>query len=222
MADRILIVEDEPRMRDILRDYFHAHGVEADRAADGAAGLDRFRERDYDAVLLDVMMPGLDGYGVCRAIRRKSRVPILFLTALGGETHALEGYGLGADDYVIKPFSLAILLARTTALIRRSRGTSDCTLICGEIRLDTGRMACTVCNTAVKLSPREYDLLLCLLRNRGRVLSREQLLTRVWGWDFEGELRAVDVQIKNLRAALGPAGGQIKTVVKAGYKLEEA
>lgn len=222
MADRILIVEDEPRMRDILRDYFHAHGVEADLAADGAAGLDRFRERDYDAVLLDVMMPGLDGYGVCRAIRRKSRVPILFLTALGGETHALEGYGLGADDYVIKPFSLAILLAKTTALIRRSRGTSDGTLICGEIRLDTGRMACTVCNTAVKLSPREYDLPLCLLRNRGRVLSREQLLTRVWGWDFEGELRAVDVQIKNLRAALGPAGGQIKTVVKAGYKLEEA
>ena len=196
--------------------------MEADLAADGAAGLDRFRERDYDAVLLDVMMPGLDGYGVCRAIRRKSRVPILFLTALGGETHALEGYGLGADDYVIKPFSLAILLAKTTALIRRSRGTSDGTLICGEIRLDTGRMACTVCNTAVKLSPREYDLLLCLLRNRGRVLSREQLLTRVWGWDFEGELRAVDVQIKNLRAALGPAGGQIKTVVKAGYKLEEA
>ena len=199
MADRILIVEDEPRMRDILRDYFHAHGVEADLAADGAAGLDRFRARDYDAVLLDVMMP-----------------------ALGGETHALEGYGLGADDYVTKPFSLAVLLARTTALIRRSRGTSDGTLICGEIRLDTGRMACTVCNTAVKLSPREYDLLLCLLRNRGRVLSREHLLTRVWGWDFEGELRAVDVQIKNLRAALGPAGGQIKTVVKAGYKLEEA
>ena len=185
-------------------------------------GLDRFRARDYDAVLLDVMMPGLDGYGVCRAIRRESRVPILFLTALGGETHALEGYGLGADDYVTKPFSLAVLLARTTALIRRSRGTSDGTLICGEIRLDTGRMACTVCNTAVKLSPREYDLLLCLLRNRGRVLSREHLLTRVWGWDFEGELRAVDVQIKNLRAALGPAGGQIKTVVKAGYKLEEA
>ena len=121
-----------------------------------------------------------------------------------------------------KPFSLAVLLARTTALIRRSRGTSDGTLICGEIRLDTGRMACTVCNTAVQLSPREYDLLLCLLRNRGRVLSREHLLTRVWGWDFEGELRAVDVQIKNLRAALGPAGGQIKTVVKAGYKLEEA
>ena len=144
------------------------------------------------------------------------------LTARTQEMDKVSGLMMGADDYVIKPFSLAILLARTTALIRRSRGTSDGTLICGEIRLDTGRMACTVCNTAVKLSPREYDLLLCLLRNRGRVLSREQLLTRVWGWDFEGELRAVDVQIKNLRAALGPAGGQIKTVVKAGYKLEEA
>lgn len=220
MADRILIVEDEPRMRDILRDYFHAHGVEADLAADGAAGLDRFRERDYDAVLLDVMMPGLDGYGVCRAIRRESRVPILFLTALGGETHALEGYGLGADDYVTKPFSLAVLLAKTEALIRRSRGGGAETLACGAITLEPGRRACTVGGRPVALPPREYELLLCLMRNKGQVLRREQLLDKVWGIDFEGGDRAVDGRIKVLRAALGPAGKQIRTVFKVGYKLE--
>ena len=220
MPDPILIVEDEPRMGAILQDYFTAHGVDSDLAPDGDAALERFARRDYDAVLLDVMMPGLDGYGVCRAIRRESSLPILFLTALGGEEQALHGYALGADDYITKPFSLALLYAKTTALIRRSRGTEDGALVCGEIRLQPGPMLCTVGNTAVKLSPREYDLLLCLLRNRGKVLSREQLLARVWGWDFEGEDRAVDVQVKNLRAALGSAGKQIKTVFKAGYKLE--
>ena len=220
MPDTILIVEDEPRMGAILQDYFSAHGVDSDLAPDGDAALERFAQRDYDAVLLDVMMPGLDGYGVCRAIRRESGLPILFLTALGGEEQALHGYALGADDYITKPFSLALLYAKTTALIRRSRGTEDGALVCGAIRLQPGPMLCTVGNTAVKLSPREYDLLLCLLRNRGKVLSREQLLTRVWGWDFEGEDRAVDVQVKNLRAALGSAGKQIKTVFKAGYKLE--
>lgn len=220
MPDTILIVEDEPRMGAILQDYFTAHGVDSDLAPDGDAALEHFARRDYDAVLLDVMMPGLDGYGVCRAIRRESDLPVLFLTALGGEEQALHGYALGADDYITKPFSLALLYAKTTALIRRSRGTEDGTLVCGEIRLQPGPMLCTVSNTPVKLSPREYNLLLCLLRNRGRVLSREQLLTRVWGWDFEGEDRAVDVQIKNLRAALGSAGKQIKTVFKAGYKLE--
>lgn len=220
MPDIILIVEDEPHMGTILQDYFAAHGVESDLASDGDTALDAFARRDYDAVLLDVMIPGLDGYGVCRAIRRESSLPILFLTALGGEEQALYGYSLGADDYVTKPFSLALLLAKTTALIRRSRGTEDGALICGAIRLEPGPMLCTVSHNQVKLSPREYQLLLCLLRNRGKVLSREQLLTRVWGWDFEGEDRAVDVQVKNLRAALGDAGKQIKTVFKAGYKLE--
>lgn len=121
MPDTILIVEDEPRMGAILQDYFTAHGVDSDLAPDGDAALEHFARRDYDAVLLDVMMPGLDGYGVCRAIRRESDLPILFLTALGGEEQALHGYALGADDYITKPFSLALLYAKTTALIRRSR-----------------------------------------------------------------------------------------------------
>ena len=137
MPDTVLIVEDEPKMGRILQDLFAAHGMEADWVPDGLAALERSAARDYDAVLLDVMMPGLDGYGVCRALRRESTVPILFLTALGGEDHALRGYALGADDYITKPFSLSLLYAKTTALIRRSRGTEDGALVCGAIRLDT-------------------------------------------------------------------------------------
>ena len=218
----ILVVEDEARMRDIIRDYFTAHGLDCDLARDGAEGLDLLRDHHYDAVLLDVLMPNLDGFQTCRAIRRTSRVPILFLTALGGEEEVLRGYALGCDDYLTKPVSLAVLLAKTRAILARSRGEGPGgALTCGAISVDTGRRACLAGGRAVSLSPREYDLLLCLLRHRGQVLSREQLLDQVWGIDFEGEDRAVDVRIRSLRAALGPAGGQIKTVFKAGYRLEE-
>lgn len=218
--ETVLVVEDEARIRDIVRDYFSAHGMTCDLARDGEEALDLLRDHDYDAILLDILMPHLDGFQVCAAVRRDSRVPILFLTALGGEEDVLRGYALGCDDYVTKPFSLAVLLAKTQALIRRSRGGSGI-LTCGAISLDTGSRACTAAGRPVKLSPREYDLLACLLRNRGQVLTRAQLLDKVWGIDFEGDDRAVDVRIRSLRAALGQAGGQIKTVFKAGYRLEE-
>ena len=220
--EHILIVEDESRLRDIVRDYFSAHGLDCDLARDGNEALDLLRDHDYDAILLDILMPNLDGFGVCRAVREKSAVPILFLTALGGEEDMLRGYALGCDDYVTKPFSLAVLLARTRALIRRSRGTGqEGTLTCGPISLNPHSRLCSVEGTEVKLSPREYDLLLCLMRNRGQVLTRTQLLDKVWGLDFEGDDRAVDVRIRSLRSALGRAGKQIKTVFKAGYRLEE-
>lgn len=220
--ETVLIVEDEARIRDIVRDYFSAHGLMCDLARDGEEALDLLRDHDYDAILLDIFMPNLDGFQVCAAVRRDSQVPILFLTALGNEEDMLRGYALGCDDYVTKPFSLAVLLAKTRALIRRSRGRSETgTLTCGAISLDTASHTCTAAGQAVKLSPREYDLLVCLLRNRGQVLSRAQLLDKVWGIDFEGDDRTVDVRIRSLRAALGPAGRQIKTVFKAGYRLEE-
>lgn len=219
---RVLIVEDEARIRDIVRDYFVSHGLDCDLARNGAEALDLLRDNDYDAILLDVLMPELDGFSVCEAVRRGSRVPILFLTALGSERDVLRGYALGCDDYVTKPFSLAVLLAKTEALIRRGGGGDEAGLIvCGAIALDTGARSCTVSGEPVKLAPREYELLCCLMRNRGRVLSREQLLDRVWGLDFEGGDRAVDARIRSLRAALGEAGGQIKTVFKSGYRLEE-
>ena len=221
MSDRILVVEDEDRIRNIVRDYLTAHGLDCDLARDGEEALDLLRDHDYDAILLDVLMPNLDGLSVCRAVRAKSRVPILFLTALGSEEDVLQGYALGADDYVTKPFSLAVLLAKTKAVIRRSRGEGGGdTLTCGAITLDTAGRTCTVAGKPVDLTPREYDLLLCLIRNRGQVLSRDQLLDKVWGIDFEGGQRAVDVRVKSLRAALGSAGKQIKTVFKAGYRME--
>ncbi len=223
MPETILVVEDERRIRDVVRDYFTAHGADCDLARNGEEALDLLRDHEYDAILLDILMPGLDGYAVCRAVREKSGVPVIFLTALCGEEEALRGYELGADDYVTKPFSLAVLYAKTLALIRRSRGgrAPGEALRCGAISLDPGRRACTAAGEDVRLTPRGFDLLECLMRNRGRVMSREQLLDKVWGLDFEGDARAVDVQVKNLRAALGGAGGQIKTVLKAGYKLEE-
>ncbi|WP_302495995.1 response regulator transcription factor [uncultured Flavonifractor sp.] len=221
MADHILVVEDEARIRDIVRDYFTAHGLDCDLARDGEEALDLLRDHDYDAMLLDVLMPNLDGFSVCRVVRAKSRMPILFLTALGSEEDVLQGYALGADDYVTKPFSLAVLLAKTRAVIRRSRGAGDSeTLRCGVIALDLAGRTCTVAGKPVSLTRREYDLLLCLICNKGQVLSRDQLLDKVWGIDFEGGQRAVDVRIKSLRLALGSAGKQIKTVFKAGYRME--
>lgn len=166
-------------------------------------------------------MPHLDGFEVCAAVRRNSQVPILFLTALGGEEDMLRGYALGCDDYVTKPFSLAVLLAKTQALIRRSRGGHPEQLTCGAITVDTGSQLCMANGQPVKLPPRDYALLCCLLRNRGQVLSRSQLLDKVWGLDFDGDDRTVDVRIRSLRAALGSAGAQIKTVYKTGYRLEE-
>ena len=220
MEERVLLAEDEARMRTIVRDYFQAHGVGCDLAKDGSEALELLRQRDYDAVLLDVLMPEADGFTVCRAVREHSRVPILFLTALGEERDMLRGYALGADDYVTKPFSLAVLLAKTRALIRRSRGEEGERLTCGAIALQPALRRCAVGETAVELAPRDYALLLCLMRNQGQVLSRAQLLDKVWGIDFDGGERAVDVRIRALRAALGLAGKQIRTVFKAGYRME--
>lgn len=221
MADRILVVEDEDRIRNIVLDYFAVHGLDCDLARDGEEALDLLRDNDYDAILLDVLMPNLDGFAVCRAVRTRSRVPILFLTALGSEEDVLRGYALGADDYVTKPFSLAVLLAKTRAVIRRSRGEGGGeALTCGAIALDVAGHTCTVAGKPVDLTRREYDLLLCLIRNKGQVLSRDQLLDKVWGIDFEGGERAVDVRIKSLRSALGSAGKQIKTIFKVGYRME--
>ena len=219
--DRILIAEDEKRLREIVEDYFSAHGFACDQAADGSAALELLRQNDYDAVLLDIMMPGPDGFSVCREARKKSGVPILFMTALGGEEDILHGYALGADDYIVKPFSLAVLLAKTKSIILRSRGQvgAKC-LACGEIFLDEMKRLCVAEGKQVRLTTGEFDLLLCLMRNRGQVLSREQLLDKVWGLDFDGDDRAVDVRVRSLRAALGEAGKQIRTVYKAGYRLE--
>lgn len=222
MNQRILIAEDEPRLLAVLCDYFSGRGEDPVPAKNGLEALQLAEETNFDGVLLDIMMPELDGLSVCRALRKHSDVPIIFLTALSDEEDKLLGYELGADDYVTKPFSLPVLYAKLTALINRSRGsilTGD-QLTAGEIKLLLSSQTVYVSGAEVSLTPKEYALLLCLMRNKNTVLSREQLLVKCWGYDYEGESRAVDTHIRRLRDKLGTAAGMIKTVIKSGYKLE--
>lgn len=222
MNYRVLIAEDEDRLRDVLCDYFKSRGDHPVPAANGMQALELAQMGEFDGVLLDIMMPELDGFSVCRSLRKKSDVPIIFLTALSDEDDKLFGYQLGADDYVTKPYSMSVLYAKLTALINRSHGNimaSD-RLIVGEISLTVSSQKVEVSGKAVDLTPKEYSLLLCLMHNKDTVLSREQLLVKCWGYDYEGDARAVDTHIRRLRDKLGRAAEQIKTVIKAGYKLE--
>lgn len=222
MENKILIVEDDARLREVLCDYFRSRGDMPEEAGNGLAALEKLAECEFDAVLLDIMMPELDGLSVCRAVRRRSDVPIIFLTALSDEDDKLLGYELGADDYVTKPFSMSVLYAKTAALIRRSRRSvlPGDRLEAGGIALELSTRRVTAGGREVSLTPKEYALLRCLMLNRGVVLSREQLLVKCWGYDYEGESRAVDTHIRRLRDKLGAQAACIKTVVKAGYKLE--
>ena len=219
--ERILLIEDDQALGRGIALALAGEGREIRVAATLAQGWAALGEGEYALVLLDLNLPDGNGLDFLTALRRTSGVPVLILTANDLESDQVAGLELGADDYVTKPFSLAVLLAKTEALIRRSRGGGAETLACGAITLEPGRRACAVGGRPVALPPREYELLLCLMRNKGQVLRREQLLDKVWGIDFEGGDRAVDGRIKALRAALGPAGKQIRTVFKVGYKLEE-
>ena len=222
MASKLLIAEDEPRLLEILCDYFRSRGDLPIPASNGLQALQLAQSEEFDGVLLDIMMPGLDGLSVCRALRKSSDVPIVFLTALSDEEDKLYGYALGADDYVTKPFSLPVLYAKLTALINRRRGSilNGDRLTAGSICLIPSSQTVLVSNEPVALTPKEYSLLLCLMRNRNTVLSREQLLVKCWGYDYDGDSRAVDTHIRRLREKLGSAAGLIKTVIKSGYKLE--
>lgn len=222
MSYRILIAEDEPKLLEVLCDFFITKGLKPVPAADGAEALRLAESETFDGVLLDIMMPKLNGLSVCRQLRKNSDVPIIFLTALSDEEDKLLGYELGADDYVTKPYSLAVLYAKLTALINRSRGSilSGDLITAGPIRIRVSAQQVWVAERPVSLTPKEYSLLLCLVRNKGMVLSREQLLIKCWGYDYDGDSRAVDTHIKRLREKLGSAAGCIKTVIKSGYKWE--
>ena len=222
MSYRILIAEDEPKLLEVLCDFFESKGVTPIPAADGAKALELAKNDHFDGVLLDIMMPKLNGLSVCRELRKSSDVPIIFLTALSDEEDKLLGYELGADDYVTKPYSMAVLYAKLMALINRSRGNilSGDLITAGPIRIRVSAQQVWVADMPITLTPKEYALLLCLVRNRGMVLSREQLLIKCWGYDYDGDSRAVDTHIKRLREKLGSASACIKTVIKSGYKLE--
>ena len=224
MNHRILIVEDEAKLREVLCDYFRSRGELPAQAADGAQALGMLEEDEFDAVLLDILMPGLDGLSVCRAVRRTSGVPIVFLTALSAEEDKLLGYELGADDYVTKPFSMSVLYAKVSALIRRSRGNmlAGDVLEDGGVRLVLSAQKAFAAGRELALTPKEFELLLCFIKNKGVVLTREQLLNEVWGYDFYGDSRTVDTHIKMLRNNLGEYRELIKTVWGVGYRYDEA
>lgn len=222
MNYKILIVEDEIKLQEVLCDYFCSKGETPIPASNGRQALALAEEDDFDAVLLDIMMPELDGLSVCRTLRLKNDVPIIFLTALSDEEDKLRGYELGADDYVTKPFTMSVLYAKTVALIKRNQGNmlSGDRLEAGNISIEISSHKVFLGKTEHLLTPKEYELLLCLMRNKNMVLSREQLLIKCWGYDYDGDIRAVDTHIKRLREKLGKHAECIKTVIKAGYKLE--
>ena len=222
MDSKILIVEDESKLREVLCDYFCSKGVLPVEAENGMRALELLEENEFDAVLLDIMMPELNGLSVCRAVRKTNDVPIIFLTALSDEEDKLLGYELGADDYVTKPFTMSVLYAKTMALIKRNRRN----VLAGN-RMEVGGITVELASgrvytgkQEVVLTPKEYALLRCLMQNKNLVMSREQLLVKCWGYDYDGEARAVDTHIKRLREKLGNYAGCIKTVIKAGYRLE--
>ena len=222
MKSKILIVEDEAKLREVLCDYFISKGDQPFEAPNGVCALELLQEYEFDAVLLDIMMPGLDGLSVCRAVRRENDVPIIFLTALSDEEDKLLGYELGADDYVTKPFSLSVLYAKVMALIKRNQRKvlAGDRMESGGVTLEQSTRRVFAGKREVALTPKEFALLRCLMENRGLVLSREQLLVKCWGYDYEGESRAVDTHIKRLREKLGDCADCIKTVIKAGYRWE--
>ncbi|MEI6578675.1 MAG: response regulator transcription factor [Eubacteriales bacterium] len=222
MSSKLLIVEDEPRMREIIVDYFKSKDFIVSSAKNGVEALDILEKKEFDIVLLDIMMPKLDGFSVCKKIRKDSEVPIIFLTAKADEDDNLLGYKLGADDYITKPFSLPILFAKVAALIRRANGNIiNNRILINDINIDLKTQKVTIDDKEIILAPKVYDLLICLIKNRDRILTREQLLSKIWGYDFEGYDRVVDTHIKKLRAALGDKANCIRTVIKVGYKFEE-
>jgi len=218
----ILVVEDEKKLNEIICDYLHEAGFKTMSALDGRTAMDIFENHEVNAVILDVMMPQIDGWSVCRKIRSVSGIPIIMLTARSEEDDKLMGFELGADEYVTKPFSPKVLVARVTRLIAR---ITETVVSLGIIRLegievDLDAHQVRIDEQIIDLAPKEYDLLIYLLENRGIVLSRELILNKVWGYDFYGELRVVDSHIKKIRKKIEPYNKLIKTIVKVGYRID--
>ncbi len=215
----VLIVDDEMRMRRVIADYLRIKGYETLEAADGVEALEVFYEKHPDLVILDVMMPKKDGWEVCREIRETYRTPIIMLTARSEEADELQGFELGADEYVAKPFSLKVLSARIEAILRRKSDTVSTNP--SRLRIDKLAREVYVDDTLVQLTYTEFELLEYLMINKGVALSRDRILNSVWQYDYDGDARTVDTHIKKLRSKLGEVGNRIKTVRGIGYKFED-
>ena len=218
---RILLAEDNENLREVMTDYLSDNGFTVDPVADGVQAWEAFCEKDYRLVLLDVMMPRMNGFDVCRRIRAKEDVPILFLTARVQEQDQLLGYSLGADEYIVKPFSLPVLVAKCRAILERAAGRAMAAEVftADGLSVDFAKNAVHVDGAPVELQSLDLRLLRYFIANRGRVLTREQILDRIWGLDYDGSDRVVDTHIKKLRKALGRYGSHIETVIKEGYRF---
>ena len=222
---RILLVEDDKKIQALIVNYFikkEKNAFEVDVASDGQAGVEKAYENHYDCLLLDVMLPELDGFEICKEVRRDSDVPIMFITARGDESDILNGYALGCDDYVIKPLPLPVLYQKVNALIKRSKGLVRSKVFsAGTLSLNPNNGMVINDGEEIKLTAREYGILKVLMENKGSVISREKLLDLVWSYNSDMDERVLDTHVSNLRKALSSNGKLIKTVIRRGYKIEE-
>lgn len=222
MNKQILIAEDEPRMRRLIKDYLSKENFSIVEASNGKEALDLFQSHKFDLLILDIMMPLLNGFDLCKAIRDISNIPIIILTARADDDDEVMGYDLGADDYITKPFSPKILVAKVKALLRRldDLNITNAHIDINNLSINKTSHEVTINGEILSLSPKEYDLLIFLAENQNSVFSRDTLLDKVWGYDFDGDIRTVDTHIKRLREKLREYSSLIITVRGSGYKLE--
>ncbi|RAL24153.1 response regulator transcription factor [Thermoflavimicrobium daqui] len=218
MCYKILVIEDDLDIQELIQEFLTTQNMSVDVASDGIEGIQLFQRSSYDLVILDVMLPNMDGYHVCQIIRNKSSVPIIMLTALGEEKDQIKGFDLGVDDYITKPFSFHILIKRVEAVLRRTCSSPAHILKFKEIHIDIEAYTVHVNEEKIDLTAKEFEILSTLIENQGKVVTREILLDKVWGFDFYGDSRVVDTHIKNLRKKLKVP--YIKTVKGMGYKLD--
>ena len=218
---KILVVDDEARMRKLVKDFLVNKGFSVEEAGDGEEAIDKFfAQKDIALVLLDVMMPKMDGWEVLKTIRKYSQVPVIMLTARGEERDELQGFSLGVDEYISKPFSPKILVARVEAILRRSNAASGGALNVGGISIDKTAHQVTIDGREIELSFKEFELLSYFAENQGIALSREKILNNVWNYDYFGDARTIDTHVKKLRSKLGEKGDYINTIWGMGYKFE--
>ena len=218
---KILVVDDEQRMRKLVKDFLAKDGFKVVEASDGEAAIDIFfADKNIELIILDVMMPKMDGWEVCREIRKYSKVPIIMLTAKSSEKDELLGFELGVDEYISKPFSPKILVARVQAILRRTGANDGEVIEIGGIRLDKSAHEVYVDDNKLELSYKEFELLSFFVENKGIALSREKILNNVWNYDYYGDARTIDTHVKKLRTKMGEKGNCIKTIWGMGYKFE--
>ena len=218
----VLVADDEKAIRESIKDYLEAKGYSVKTATDGESALELFYENSFDLVIRDVMMPKVAGFDACRAVRRASNLPVLFLTAKGQEADFLKGFECGCDDYVVKPFPLSVLYEKCNSLIKRYKGIDSANwLKVSGVALDLSCKRAYVGENEIKLSSKDFKILCYLMENKNIVLNRELILTFAWGYDFDGDDRVVDTHIKRIRKALGEKAECIKTIINTGYSFRE-